>query len=154
MPRPSHPKWILVEVRGLPLHHLYCHDPKRPDVDLWTILFPCDDLWGHPVRCSDHRGALVLLGSDLSTEAKVGCVGEKEREEERGEREEDERGNGEDDERERRMAVMKKGGKQGQRRGRKGVGNGSDKEERKEEERGKEGRRRERRMRGGGGWVG
>ena len=97
---PSHPKWILVEVWRLPLHHFYRHDPKRPDIDLWTILLPCDNFWGHPVWCSDHSGALVLLRSDLSTEAKVGCVGggkeggkgEKEREED--EREEKQRGGG------------------------------------------------------------
>ena len=110
-PHPSHPKWILVEVWGLPLHHLYRHDPKRPDVDLWTILLPCDDLRRHPVRCSDHRGALVLLRSDLSTEAKVGCVGGG-REEGKEGRRRGRRMRGEETERRRR------GGKEG--RGRRG----------------------------------
>ena len=64
---------------------------------------------------------------------------EEKRRGERGEkeREEDERGrrNREDDERRRRMGVMKKGGKEEQRRGRKEVENGSD-EGWKEEQRG------------------
>ena len=124
---PSHPKWILVEVRRLSLYHLYRHDPKRPDVDLRTVLLPCDDLWSHPVRRSDHRGALVLLRSDLSTEAKVGCVGRGERgeierrrrgrrrreeeEREEGEREEGERGGKERRRRERKTEGEKQKGR-------------------------------------------
>ncbi len=73
----SHPEWILIQVGRLSFHHLYRHDSQRPDIHFGTIRLSSHHLWCHPVGRSHHRAALVLLWSDLSTEAKVGCRGKK-----------------------------------------------------------------------------
>lgn len=64
---------LLVEVRGLGLDHLNCHDAKGPDVNLRAILLLLDDLGSHPVRCTDHGGTLGLTFGELGTETEIGC---------------------------------------------------------------------------------
>jgi hypothetical protein len=64
---------VLVQVRRLALDHLDRHDAERPDVDLGPVLLAGDDFGRHPVRGTDHGGALGVALGDLGTEAKVGC---------------------------------------------------------------------------------
>ena len=94
-------------------------------------MLPCDDLWSHPVRRSDHRGALVLLRSDLSTEAKVGCVGRGER----GEIERRRRGRRRREEEEREEGEREEGERGGKERGKKQKGRREGEEDGQDEER-------------------
>lgn len=45
----------LVEVWRLSVHHLYHHDPQRPDIHLWSVRQPGDELRRHPVRRPNQR---------------------------------------------------------------------------------------------------
>lgn len=67
----THPERILVKIGRLSLHHLYGHDPQRPNVHFGSVGFPCHHLWSHPVRSPHHGAALALLWSDLGAEAKI-----------------------------------------------------------------------------------
>jgi hypothetical protein len=64
-------QWFLVEVGWLRLDHFDGHDTQRPNVDLGAILLLLDDFRSHPVRCTDHSGALGLGFSELGTETKI-----------------------------------------------------------------------------------
>ena len=49
------------------------HDAQTPNVNFRAVLFACDDLGCHPVRCADHRRALrVCRVRNLSAEPKIG----------------------------------------------------------------------------------
>lgn len=78
---------VLIQIGGFALDH-FCqgsvvngrekrrtngHDAKTPDIDLWTVLFSSDDLWGHPIGSADHGCALRMGGiGNLGAKAKVG----------------------------------------------------------------------------------
>ena len=64
---------LLVEVRGLGLDHLNCHDTQGPDINLRAILLLLDDLRSHPVRCTNHGGTLGLGFGEFGAETEVGC---------------------------------------------------------------------------------
>lgn len=50
------------------------HDSQGPDVDLWSVLLPSDDLWSHPVGRTNHSRPFRLgWVRDLSTKSEVGC---------------------------------------------------------------------------------
>jgi hypothetical protein len=63
---------LLVEVGRLGLDHFNCHDAQGPDINLRAILLLLDDLGSHPVRGTDHGGALRLGLGELSAETEVG----------------------------------------------------------------------------------
>lgn len=49
------------------------HDTQRPDVHLRTVFLASNDLGGHPIRCTDHRGSLrARRVRYLRAEPKVG----------------------------------------------------------------------------------
>jgi hypothetical protein len=51
------------------------HDPQTPNIDLGAVLLARDDLGGHPVRRTDHRGPFgVGRIRDLGAETKVSWV--------------------------------------------------------------------------------
>lgn len=68
----SHPEWILIQVGRFSLHHLYRHDSQRPDIHFWAVCLSSHHLRCHPIGRPHHRAALVLLWSDLGTEAEIG----------------------------------------------------------------------------------
>ena len=72
---PTHPQWILIQVRWFSLNHLDGHDPQGPDVDLRTVLLSGDHFGGHPVRGTHHCGPLGLLWGNLGTEPKISWRG-------------------------------------------------------------------------------
>lgn len=67
----THPQRIFIKVRWFPLNHLNGHDAQTPDVDLWPILFPSNNLWCHPVGSSNHGATFALLWRYCGTEAKI-----------------------------------------------------------------------------------
>ena len=62
---------LFIEVRRLGLNHLDSHDTERPHVNFAAIFLLLDDFGGHPVRSSDHGGALGLLISELGAESEI-----------------------------------------------------------------------------------
>lgn len=73
VPAHTHPERVLVEIWRLSLHHLYGHDPERPNVHFGSVGLPGHNLWSHPVRSPHHGAAFTLLWGDLGTEAEVSC---------------------------------------------------------------------------------
>lgn len=69
----SHPERILIEIRRLSFHHLYGHNPQRPNVHFGSIGFPGHHLRSHPVWSPHHCAAFALLWCYLGTEAEVSC---------------------------------------------------------------------------------
>ena len=63
---------LLIQIWWLGLDHLDGHDTQRPDIDLVSVFLLLDNLWGHPVRGSDHSRTLASLLSELSTETEIG----------------------------------------------------------------------------------
>lgn len=52
-------EWRLVEVRRLPIHHLYDHDPQRPDVHLDTARRESQQVEEMCLfRCSNNSGIM------------------------------------------------------------------------------------------------
>mmetsp|Transcript_1760 Transcript_1760/g.2471 ORF Transcript_1760/g.2471 Transcript_1760/m.2471 type:complete len:352 (-) Transcript_1760:391-1446(-) len=48
------------------------HDTERPDINLWTIVEPLNDLWGHPIGSTNNGVAFSLLRGKLSSKAEIG----------------------------------------------------------------------------------
>ena len=63
---------LFIEVRGLGLDHLDRHDAEGPHINFAAVLFLLDDFGGHPVRCTNHSGALGFLVGELGAETKIG----------------------------------------------------------------------------------
>lgn len=70
-----YPEWIFIQVGWFSLHHLNRHDSERPDIHFGAVSLSSHHLRCHPVGCSHHCAALILLWSDLGTEAKISCRG-------------------------------------------------------------------------------
>ena len=63
---------LFIEVRGFGFDHLDGHDAEGPHVDFAAVLLLLDDFGGHPIRRTDHGGALGFLVGKLGAETEIG----------------------------------------------------------------------------------
>lgn len=72
VPEPLHClDWRITEIGGFSIHHLYHHDPQRPDVHLSSVWYPCNNFWSHPVGSTYQGLSFRYIFTDLSTETKI-----------------------------------------------------------------------------------